>query len=303
MSCSLFARRGEDMEAVEGLLKNLDLSEKEKRGILIERSATVGGSSKEPQAVGKVISEKAARVDVLEASLGKIWCPRSGMECRALGENMFLFIFLQASGKLRALEEGPWMLLNELIDMADYDGTKTIDEISFTHIPIWVRVTKMPLGMMNQWYGEAIGNQVGEFLEMEKEEDGSVVGQFLRIKVKLDIGKPLMRGVTLCGEDKDGGGKDIWCPLMYEFIPDFCYLCGIIGHTDKFCGNEERRSGTKQYSASLRFILPRRSFGDETHKASWRPCHLLGRGSTPAGKMHGGEGVLGGVRASIESSC
>jgi hypothetical protein len=46
MSSSLFAVRGEDMEVVEGLLKNLDLSGKEKRGIWVERSATVGGVQK-----------------------------------------------------------------------------------------------------------------------------------------------------------------------------------------------------------------------------------------------------------------
>jgi hypothetical protein len=236
------------------------------------------GEFKRAVGCGQGDLRKAVRADVLEATLEKIWCPRSGVECRALGENRFLFTFLQASGKHRALEEGSWMLSNKLVVMADYDGTKIIDEISFTHITIWVRVTKMPLGMMNQWYGEAIGNQVGEFLEMEKEEDGSAVGQFLRIKVKLDIGKPLMRGLTLCGEEKDGGGKDIWCPLMYEFLPDFCYLCGIIGHTDKFCGNEDQRSGTKQYSASLRFIPPRRLFGDATRKASWHPDHFSDRG-------------------------
>jgi hypothetical protein len=48
------------------------------------------------------------------------------------------------------------------------------------------------------------------------------------------------------------------------------------------------RSGTKQYSAGLRFIPPRRSFGDATRKASWHPDHFSGRGSAQAGKMYGG---------------
>jgi hypothetical protein len=51
--------------------------------------------------------------------------------------------------------------------------------------------------MMNKVMGEAIGGEVGEFLEMEKEEDGTTVGRFLRIKVRIDIRKPLMRGVTV----------------------------------------------------------------------------------------------------------
>ena len=80
--------------------------------------------------------------------------------------------------------------------------------------------------------GEAIGEEVGEFVEMEKEEDGSAVGRFMRIKVHIDIRKPLMRGVTLNIAESN---KDLWCPLVYEYLPDFCYICGIIGHVDKAC--------------------------------------------------------------------
>lgn len=136
---------GEEMEKVEGLLKNLNLSEKEKKGIRIGGKQVMEVTQRDPQAVGKVL----VRPEVLEAALGKIWCPRNGVECSELGDNRLLFTFLQASGKRRALDEGPWMLSNNLVIMADFDGSKTIDEISFSYIPIWVRVMKMPLRLMN----------------------------------------------------------------------------------------------------------------------------------------------------------
>jgi len=44
----------------------------------------------------------------------------------------------------------------------------------------------------------------------------------------LDVRKPLMRGVTVCVGKEE---KPLWCPVEYEFLPDFCYTCGIIGHT------------------------------------------------------------------------
>jgi hypothetical protein len=62
---------------------------------------------------------------------------------------------------------------------------------------------KMPFGMMNKATGKAIGSEVGEFMVMELEDDETVVRQFLRIKVRLDICKPLMRGVTLHGGDDE----------------------------------------------------------------------------------------------------
>lgn len=39
---------------------------------------------------------------------------------------------------------------------------------------------------------------------MDLDEDDSAVGHFLRFKVRLDIRKPLMRGVTVCvGEEEE----------------------------------------------------------------------------------------------------
>lgn len=140
----------------------------------------MGSRSSDLQAVGKVLTERAIRAEALESVLGRIWCPRGGVECKNLGSNPFLFTFSHASGKRRALEEGPWMLSRDLVVMVDFDGKKTVQEMSFFFIPIWIRVLKMPLGMMNACYGKAIGDEVGDFLEMDKEEDGSAVGEFLR---------------------------------------------------------------------------------------------------------------------------
>jgi len=50
--------------------------------------------------------------------------------------------------------------------------------------------------------------------------------------VKIDIRKPLRRGILVEGED---GEEDCWCLIKYEFIPNFCYSCGCLGHVEKEC--------------------------------------------------------------------
>jgi hypothetical protein len=119
-----------------------------------------------------------------------------GIDCKGLGENKFLFTFDQASGKKKALEEGPWNLSKELIIVADMDQTKTLDEIEFVHVPIWFQVSKLPLGMMNFSTAEAIGDEISCFIEADTDDGNVAVGRFLRIKVRIDIRKPLMRGAT-----------------------------------------------------------------------------------------------------------
>jgi hypothetical protein len=174
-----------------------------------------------------------------------------GVTCKDLGENLFLFTFTQAAGKRRVLEDGPWMFGKDLVVMADFDESKSIEELEFIYIPVWVRVSKLPLGMMNKAVGEAIGGEMGEFVEMEKEEDVSAVGRFLRVKIRWDIRKPLMRGVMVQAEGKEGKPRPLWCPVAYEYLPDFCYTCGLIGHIDKECSRELKKGDVQQYNKAL----------------------------------------------------
>jgi hypothetical protein len=120
-------------------------------------------------------------------------CPIKGVLCKDLGENHFLFTFMHAAGKKRALEEEPWTFGKDLVVMVDFDESKTIEELVFSFIPIWIQVMKFPLGMMRRAMSEAIGNEIGSFVAMDLDENGMVVGRFLRIKVKLDIRRGVSR--------------------------------------------------------------------------------------------------------------
>ena len=174
--------------------------------------------------------------------------------------------------------------------MAKYDESKLPEEMDFSYIQIWVRAMKMPLGEMNREVGAAIGSEIGEFLEMEAEEDGTVVGQFLRIMVRMDIRKPLMQGVTLfVGAE----GKPLWCPLVYEFVPDFCYTCGIIGHTDRMCDIKLKKDEVQQYSKSLRFIPEKMRWeegGSDRYSGGRAVMPWRASGSGSIGSWGGGSG-------------
>ena len=161
--------------------------------------------------MGKVLSEKLIHAETVEQALGRVWCPIKGIECKALGENKFLITFLQESGKRRALDEGPWMISKELMVMADVDRSKTLDEIMFVSIPIWVRIMNLPLGLMNKDVRVTIGKEVGEYMMVDLEDGDVPIRRFLRVRVRLDIRKPLMRGVTVQEED---GKPDRWCPFF-----------------------------------------------------------------------------------------
>lgn len=278
-------------------MKRMQLSAAESGGIKVGGAGPSRSTGKLVQAVGKVLAERLVNAEGVAQALGRIWCPIKGVSCKDLGENHLLFTFHQASGKRRAMEDGPWMFGKDLVIVVDYDETKTLEEMTFAFIPIWVRISKLPFGMMNRVMGEAIGGKVGEFMEMDEEEDGTTVGRFLRVKVRLDIRKPLMRGIMVHTEGKDGEEKPIWCPMAYEFLPDFCYTCGRIGHTDKVCDTKLMKGEVQQFSKALRFIPDKRRVEDGggersfVNKVGWRQRGSGSRGSWGSGGRLSSQGM------------
>lgn len=53
----------------------------------------------------------------------------------------------------------------------------------------------------------------------------------LRIRVQIDIAKPLLRCVTIEGPRK----QSLKLRLTYEKLPNCCYFCGTLGHLVKDC--------------------------------------------------------------------
>jgi hypothetical protein len=88
-------------------------------------------------------------------------------------------------------------------------------------------------------------------MEVAGMEDGMAVGRYLRVKVRKCINTPLMRGTMVEVDEK---GKMLWCPFEYEYLPDFCFICGIIGHVDKDCSKKLKRGKDPQFGKWLRWV-------------------------------------------------
>ncbi|KAF4382616.1 hypothetical protein F8388_015444 [Cannabis sativa] len=53
----------------------------------------------------------------------------------------------------------------------------------------------------------------------------------MRIRVTLDLNKPLKRKMKLWKTKTEF----IWITFKYENVPTFCFICGLLGHSDRFC--------------------------------------------------------------------
>lgn len=67
-------------------------------------------------------------------------------------------------------------------------------------------------------------------MDLDEEIDQKWGGS-LRMKIQIDVGKPLKRGIFL----ESNMGENRWIPISYEKLLDFYYGCGYVGHTIKEC--------------------------------------------------------------------
>ncbi|KAL5795008.1 hypothetical protein ACOSP7_003602 [Xanthoceras sorbifolium] len=85
---------------------------------------------------------------------------------------------------------------------------------------------------MNREAGLFLGGLIGEVKEIDSGGGGDCLGKFIRIRVLVDVGKPLKRGLRVASGDVDEFASILVC---YERLPNFCYYCGLLGHLLREC--------------------------------------------------------------------
>lgn len=104
--------------------------------------------------------------------------------------------------------------------------------LNFYKVSFWIHFFDLHLECMNRLMAIRLGNVIGCFEDVHYNEEEYCWGSSLRVRVSLDISKPLRRGVKLNIAGPMGGS---WIPLQYEGLPDCCFHCGKLDHLLKDC--------------------------------------------------------------------
>ncbi|CAN1780106.1 hypothetical protein LINPERHAP1_LOCUS14989 [Linum perenne] len=129
------------------------------------------------------------------------------------------------------MELGPWSFDSSLLVLKEVQPGETPYTVDLTRVDFWVQVCDLPATMYTEKVGTALGNFVGRFVEYDESNLVPFDREYMRLRVSLDISKPLKREKKVRVE----GGKCITCTFRYERLPNFCYICGKIGHIDRYC--------------------------------------------------------------------
>ncbi|KAG5556475.1 hypothetical protein RHGRI_006921 [Rhododendron griersonianum] len=189
--------------------------------------------------VGKIISARKPHRQGVFNVINKAWRTRGNFSISVWRDSFYAFTFYLEEDLIKITNQAPWSVMGGLLVLARWNHDMTIEDLDFSHSPFWVQIHGLPLGQMNRKNGEAIASLIGKLDSSGmKAFDTSTFKDYLRLRIIIDITKPLKKGFFLKRREKE----DLWVRFKYERLSDFCYVCGLIGHglndcTKKFTGN------------------------------------------------------------------
>ncbi|XP_042958197.1 uncharacterized protein LOC122293793 [Carya illinoinensis] len=180
--------------------------------------------------VGRAMTEKGINSEAFRITMSQIWRLEGWVRFKELGDQCFLIEFQTLADKEKIFSGHPWFFDRHLLTLLEVDGIDSISELHFAYEPFWVQLHNLPLATMTEELGEQFTASIGHVIRVDIEADGRAWERCLRVRVVVDIHKPLLRGKWI-----KVGKKKHWISFKYERLQNFCFQCAVLFHKGKDC--------------------------------------------------------------------
>ncbi|KAE8791856.1 hypothetical protein D1007_33639 [Hordeum vulgare] len=191
---------------------------------------------------------------------------------------------------------------------SSFDADISTVDVVFDRLAIWARITKLSTRLMRAARGIEIAKPIGNVIRVEADDLGRCWGPYMRIRVEVDVQKPLLRYVTVISSRLQSSAT---YEVKYERLPLYCFSCGLLGHSALGCANPADRDENRDipYFAKRLSVDDGLKTSGGSHSGSFaspRSSHVPGSrgtaGSLARGGRDGGRGAGQGQRDTQEVS-
>lgn len=179
-----------------------------------------------------ILSDKNANREAFKSTMAKVWNLAGWLTFKDLDPNKFLLEFQMLLDKKKVLQGRSWSFDRHIIYLKEFEGELSPSKVSFTSEPFGVQVHNLPFASMNEHLGKKIRAAIDKVHTMEVDDQGYGWGSYLRIRVDVNVNKPLLQGRMI-----SLGDKQCWTYFKYERLTTFCFKCGLMKHVNDKCPN------------------------------------------------------------------
>ncbi|MBA0654147.1 hypothetical protein Goklo_021217, partial [Gossypium klotzschianum] len=191
----VLSRMAEDINV---LLERLNFSEEEWIRVISSNMKSSKIQGYEAWAVEKIMSGEKVNKNAMYRVLNSLWFTKEDVNFVELKEGVILVKFGIKEDRTRILNLPPWLFDQCLFAMLPYVKDQDLDTYALNISPFWLRIFNIPL----------------EYMDKQVDNDGNWT-KYIRVKVKIDVLKPLRKVVHLVRND----GIKIVCAIKYERLP------------------------------------------------------------------------------------
>ncbi|XP_050242113.1 uncharacterized protein LOC126691076 [Quercus robur] len=237
------------MEEIAKRCEKLKLTENEAEQVVLEEEEVNEGWV----LAGKFLSKRRINLEAVVKALKPIWKKtKENFVVQDTSDNTTLFLFQKEEDMNRVLWASPWCFDKYLLVLHKLGKGDSISTIRFDRSSFWLQIHGLPMRMQTKEVADKTAGPLGLIEKMDIGSKGFCLGKYLRIRVNIDISKPLCSGRVV----RMGATEKEWVDFRYERLPIFCYWCGKLDHDDRDCplwldSNESLELEERQYSPWL----------------------------------------------------
>lgn len=228
----LMARQGNIVQEMEEEFAMISIEDEEQGGLVYEENtADLCEIDTRWCFVGRFLTDSSIDFQAMQHKMAFLWKPGRGMHVKNLDTNRFIFLFYHEIDIKRVVEGSSWtfgrfQLIFERLKEGGNPRTLPINKLD-----IWVQLNGMHTGFMSQRVVKDVRNYIRKFIESDANNFVGVWREFLRVRVTINLEISIRKRMKL----KKSEANWCWVNFKYKGIPAFCYICGMIGHNERFC--------------------------------------------------------------------
>ncbi|KAF4346741.1 hypothetical protein G4B88_011066 [Cannabis sativa] len=182
--------------------------------------------------VGRFLTARPIDFEAMRHVMASLWQPGKGVYVKEIDSNRYLFQFYHEIDLERVVEGSPWTFNRQQFVFQRLQRGEDPKKVVINSLDMWVQIHGLQTGFKSASVVERLEGFVGTFIKSNPKNFQHVWREYMRLRVSIDITVPLKRRKKLQRSVDD---PSCWAEFKYEYVPTFCVICGVIGHSERFC--------------------------------------------------------------------
>ena len=219
---------------LEKCLQGMTIEEEEDKPIILSNQPQFYAIERNSRSIkGRFLNPDNQRMTKWILEMPRIWRLYDRVRGIALSRDHFQFIFNNEADLLEVLKTCVWTHDDWCVVMERWIEDPPLDYLGF--LPVWIRLRNIPFNHYTQATIATIASRIGKIIEFPFEEEQAQSRDFVRVRVRLDVSKPLRN----FKEVQTPTGSLVKIGIDYERIRKRCFHCQRLTHDKSNCPSNQ----------------------------------------------------------------